>query len=97
MPEQENNQELQDENALRKKRVEARESRVRKNRKRPGEGKYPPDMRPAGFWIRWAAQFIDGVIFLLAYFGLMFVVTALFALLEGPAPRKGWEEFYKMV
>ena len=63
MSEHENSQELQDENALRKKRMEARESRVRKSRKRPGEGKYPADMRPAGFWIRWGARFIDGVVF----------------------------------
>jgi uncharacterized RDD family membrane protein YckC len=42
-------------------------------------------MRPAGFWIRWAAQFIDGVIFVIAYFGLAFVFAGLGALLSGPS------------
>lgn len=55
--------------------MQARVSKAKQTRERPGEGKYPPDMRPAGFWIRWGAQFIDGVIFLVAYFSLSFVLS----------------------
>lgn len=67
---------------------EAKSSSVRRASRRKGqssEGDHPPDMRPAGFWIRWAAQFIDGVIFLIAYFGLAFALAGLGALLSGPS------------
>lgn len=62
--------------------------RTRKVEGAPGpdsESAHPSNMRPAGFWIRWAAQFIDFVIFLIAYFGLAFVLAALVALLDGPS------------
>lgn len=39
------------------------------------EAVHPPDMRPAGFWIRWGAQFIDGTLFIVAYFVLAFVLS----------------------
>ncbi len=85
MSEQESGQSPERENRLRTERMQARVSRAQKNRERPGKGVYPANMRPAGFWIRWAAQFIDGALFLIAYFGLAFVLTALVALLDGPS------------
>lgn len=43
--------------------MQTRAEKAGKNRERLGKGVYPADMRPAGFWIRWGARFIDGAVF----------------------------------
>lgn len=68
MSEQESDLSPEPENELRAERMPARAKRARKNRERPGKGVYPADMRPAGFWIRFGARFIDGVVFRVVFF-----------------------------